>query len=77
MSQPRQLIVPGRFESLTAIAAFITQAAREAGLDDDEVFHVEMAVMRPAPTLSSMLMPPRLAISIWPALTPRLDRLRW
>jgi len=44
MSQPRQLIVPGRFESLTAIAAFITQAAREAGLDDDEVFHVEMAV---------------------------------
>ena len=44
MGQPRQLIVPGRFESLTAIAAFITQAAREAGLNDDEVFHVEMAV---------------------------------
>ncbi len=44
MGQPRQLIVPGRFESLSAIAAFITQAAREAGLNDDEVFHVEMAV---------------------------------
>ena len=44
MGQPRQLIVPGRFESLTEIATFITQAAREAGLNDDEVFHVEMAV---------------------------------
>ena len=44
MRQPRQLIVPGRFESLSEIAAFITQAAREAGLNDDEVFHVEMAV---------------------------------
>ena len=44
MGQPRQLIVPGRFESLAAIAAFIKQAAREAGLTDDEVFHVEMAV---------------------------------
>ena len=44
MGQSRQLIVPGRFEHLTEIAAFVTQAAREAGLNDDEVFHVEMAV---------------------------------
>jgi len=44
MGQPQQLIVPGRFERLTEIAAFVTQAAREAGLNDDEVFHVEMAV---------------------------------
>ena len=44
MGQPRQLMVPGRFERLTEIAAFVTQAAREAGLNDDEVFHVEMAV---------------------------------
>jgi serine/threonine-protein kinase RsbW len=44
MEQPWQLIVPGRFERLTEIAAFVTQAAREAGLNDDEVFHVEMAV---------------------------------
>jgi anti-sigma regulatory factor (Ser/Thr protein kinase) len=44
MRQSRQLIVPGRFERLTEIAEFITQAAHEAGLNDDEVFHVEMAV---------------------------------
>ena len=44
MGQAQHLIVPGRFECLTDIAAFITQAAREAGLNDDEVFHVEMAV---------------------------------
>jgi serine/threonine-protein kinase RsbW len=44
MGQSQQLIVPGRFERLIEIAAFITQAARAAGLNDDEVFHVEMAV---------------------------------
>ncbi len=44
MGPSRQLIVPGRFERLTEIAAFVTHAAREAGLNDDEVFHVEMAV---------------------------------
>jgi serine/threonine-protein kinase RsbW len=44
MGQQHHLSVPGRFERLTEIAAFITQAAREAGLNDDEVFHVEMAV---------------------------------
>jgi len=44
MEQPRHLVVPGRFDRLTEISAFITQAAHAAGLDDDEVFHVEMAV---------------------------------
>ena len=44
MEQSQQLIVPGRFECLTEIAAFVTQAAREAGLNNDDVFHVEMAV---------------------------------
>lgn len=44
MGESEQLIVPGRFECLTDIAAFVTQAARKAGLNDDEVFHVEMAV---------------------------------
>jgi serine/threonine-protein kinase RsbW len=44
MGQPQRLIVPGRFDRLTEIAAFITEAAREAGLGDDDVFHVEMAV---------------------------------
>jgi serine/threonine-protein kinase RsbW len=44
MGQPQRLTVPGRFEHLAQIAEFVTQAAREAGLTDDEVFHVEMAV---------------------------------
>lgn len=44
MGQPLHLVVPGRFDRLTEISTFITQAARAAGLDDDEVFHVEMAV---------------------------------
>jgi len=44
MGQLEQLIVPGRFDRLTEIAVFVTQAARAAGLNDDEVFHVEMAV---------------------------------
>ena len=44
MGQPRRLTVPGQFEQLAQIAEFVTQAAREAGLTDDDVFHVEMAV---------------------------------
>ena len=44
MAQPQRLRVPGQFERLAEIAAFVTQAARQAGLNDDEVFHVEMAV---------------------------------
>ena len=44
MEQPLRLVVPGRFDRLTEIATFITQAAQAAGLNDDEVFHVEMAV---------------------------------
>ncbi len=44
MEQPLHLVVPGRFDRLAEISAFITQAAHAAGLNDDEVFHVEMAV---------------------------------
>jgi serine/threonine-protein kinase RsbW len=44
MEQAQRLTVPGRFEYLAQIAEFVTQAAREAGLTDDDVFHVEMAV---------------------------------
>lgn len=44
MGQAKRLTVPGRFEHLAQIAEFVTQAAREAGLTDDDVFHVEMAV---------------------------------
>lgn len=43
-SEERHLTVPGRFESLARISEFVTAAARSAGLDDDDVFHVEMAV---------------------------------
>jgi serine/threonine-protein kinase RsbW len=44
MEQPTRLIVPGQFNRLTEIAAFVTQSARRCGLNDDDVFHVEMAV---------------------------------
>ena len=44
MGQAQCLTVPGRFECLTQIAEFVTQAARAAGLTGDDVFHVEMAV---------------------------------
>ena len=40
----QQLTVPGQFERLAQIAEFVTQAARTAGLSEDDVFHVEMAV---------------------------------
>jgi serine/threonine-protein kinase RsbW len=36
--------MPGRFESLAQIAEFVGQAAREAGWDEDQVYHVQMAV---------------------------------
>lgn len=44
MADQRTLRVPGRFESLAEIADFITRVARDAGFDEDDVFHVQMAV---------------------------------
>jgi len=44
MFETRRLTVPGRFDSLAQISDFIAQAARDAGLDEDGVFHVQMAV---------------------------------
>jgi len=38
------LTVPGRFESLAQIAEFIGETARAADWNDDEVYHVQMAV---------------------------------
>ena len=38
------LTVPGRFESLAQIAEFVGAAARDAGWDEDEAFHVQVAV---------------------------------
>jgi len=38
------LVVPGEFEHLAKIADFIDQVGREAGFDEDVIFHVQMAV---------------------------------
>lgn len=42
--EERCLTVPGRFESLSEIAEFVTSMVREAGWDEHEIFHVQMAV---------------------------------
>lgn len=37
-------IFPGRFSSLSEISEFVTRAAREAGLDEDAISAVQLAV---------------------------------
>lgn len=44
MGIKRSLTVPGRFEYLATIADFIAEAGRDAGFDQDLIFHVQMAV---------------------------------
>jgi anti-sigma regulatory factor (Ser/Thr protein kinase) len=44
MAVERKLTAPGRFESLAQISDFVTQVARDAGFDEDDVFHIQMAV---------------------------------
>ncbi|HLF27864.1 MAG TPA: ATP-binding protein [Anaerolineae bacterium] len=44
MVNERTLTVPGRYENLARISDFITQVARDAGFDEDDVFHIQMAV---------------------------------
>ena len=44
MGVSRTLCVPGRFESLDALREFAGEAAREAGLDKDGVYAVQLAV---------------------------------
>jgi serine/threonine-protein kinase RsbW len=44
MTIKRNLTVPGRFEYLATIADFISEAGRDAGFDQDLIFHVQMAV---------------------------------
>ena len=39
-----KLIIPGRFTNLDAIRDFFSQAAHEAGLNDEEIFEVQVAV---------------------------------
>ena len=38
------MTVPGRYESLSEISDFVTAAVREAGWDEDQIFHVQVAV---------------------------------
>jgi len=44
MPEECRLTVPGRLDQLIIISEFIAQAARQAGLDERTVFHVQMAV---------------------------------
>jgi anti-sigma regulatory factor (Ser/Thr protein kinase) len=44
MTSPHELTVPGFFENLAQIGAFITQVATAAGLDERAVYAVQMAV---------------------------------
>lgn len=44
MKIKRSLTVPGSFEYLATIADFIAEAGRDAGSDQDTIFHVQMAV---------------------------------
>lgn len=42
MSHQHVLTVPGRYEQIKHIVAFVAEGAGEAGLDEDSVFHVEL-----------------------------------
>lgn len=44
MATVRQRTFPGRFDSLADIGEFVSQAANEAGFDERNVYHVELAV---------------------------------
>lgn len=40
----RKLIVPGRYDRLETVCNLVAQSAEEAGLDDSEQFHCQIAV---------------------------------
>ena len=43
MSQQRTLTVPGRYDQIRTICEFISEGARIAQFEDDDVFHIELA----------------------------------
>jgi anti-sigma regulatory factor (Ser/Thr protein kinase) len=43
MGKPYTLTVPGRYDQIQPICNFVAQAAEEAGFNDDDVFHVQLA----------------------------------
>ena len=38
------MTVPGRYESLSEMSEFVTAAVRDASWDEDQIFHVQVAV---------------------------------
>jgi serine/threonine-protein kinase RsbW len=42
LGQKQTLSVPGRYDQVSAVCAFVAEGARRAGLGDDAVFHVEL-----------------------------------
>ena len=42
MGNEKVLIVPGRYDQIQVICEFVSAGAREAGLDGDAVFHMEL-----------------------------------
>lgn len=42
MGKGHTLVVPGRYDQIQAICEFVSAGAREAGLDADAVFHIEL-----------------------------------
>ena len=42
MGKEHSLVVPGRYDQIQVICEFVSAGARDAGLDADSVFHVEL-----------------------------------
>lgn len=42
MSQANLLTVMGRYDQIRTLCAFVTSGAREAGMGEDDVFHIEL-----------------------------------
>lgn len=43
MGYQKSLSVPGRYDQIRRLCAFVGEGARHAGFDDDTIFHVELA----------------------------------
>ena len=43
MGDKKSLSVSGRYDQIRRVCAFVGEGARQAGFDDDTVFHVELA----------------------------------
>lgn len=43
MGSQKSLSVPGRYDQIRRLCAFVGEGARQAGFDDDTIFHVELA----------------------------------